>query len=159
MRRSTFSFASIAALAVVLLTTQHALALSPVQAEAEWIDVLSVGVDTNGLIVIVCRGIGEAHVADGTHRAPATGVVFKDGKIVSVSGREEYGVEEVTIGGDGEIILLSSETATEKASPHILPDGEYEVSGRLSHDPIRESSASGFRIRGGAMVNVRVGRS
>ena len=158
MQRSKCSRAAVAALVLVALTPPQAPAMAAVQAEASWIDVLSVGIDANGLIVIVCRGIGDAQFADGNYRGPGAGVVFKGGTIVSVSGRDSFGVDEVTIGDEGEIILLSSETAADKATPYILLDGEYRLNGGLGRDRTRKTSATGFRIHNAAIVSALVVR-
>ena len=159
MHRSRCPFAAVATLAITLLTLAQVPPAAAVQAEAGWIDVLSVRIGANGLIVIVCRDVGDVHLADGNYRGRGAGVVFKDGTIVSVTGRESYGVEEVTIGDEGEIILLSTSTATGRAGTDTLLDGEYRSSGGPGTDRTRTTFATGFRIRDGAIVSALVGRS
>lgn len=153
MHRLTYRLIGAATLLIAMAT----LALAPAATatgQAMWIDVLSVKIDANGLIIIVCRDIGDVLVADGTHQGRGVGVVFKDGAIVSVTGRNAFDVERVSIGDiKGEIALYSPETASDKASPYILPDGDYRLEGRLGREQTRRPLVTGFRIRSGAIAS------
>lgn len=151
MRRFTDSTTSLLFLAVVTL----AMAPGPsgAQSHEDWVDVQSVRVDANGLIVIVCRGVGDASFADGSYKSRDSEISSKGGTIVSMgSGDQQYGVEEVTMGRDGNLVLHSVQTAGDKASPNLLPPGEYRFDGERGDDATRTPVVTGFRVRKGGVV-------
>lgn len=119
---------------------------------------------------MIARGIGEVRFAEATYHGSSNRVVFEDGTIVSVEGRDSFGVEEVTIGTretsvdgksgyEGAIILMAKETAADAATPNLLPDGEYRLeqsrsAGRARDKFAQKPLATGFEVRDGKIVTV-----
>ena len=133
------------ALVIALVALQSAPAAA--QREDAWIDVLSVRLEANGLIVIVCRDIGEVQFADGTHQTESKiEVVFRGGRLVSVTEREAFIADSFFLADDGKVMMKVEE------GEKPFPDDDFRLQ-ETRGDRGRERRATGFRVRDGNIVS------
>ena len=137
---------------LALVIALVALPYEPAAAQREdaWIDVLSVELDANGIILVVLKDIGELKLADGIHQSDGKiEVVFRDGRLVSVTDRDAF-VDSFFLADDGTVMMK-----VEKGEKPF-PSGDYRLQESRRRNQGEERRVIGFRVRNGNFVSVIV---
>lgn len=133
-----------------------ALALIPLsgaigaQERDAWIDVLSVQMDANGLIIIVCEGFDELKLADGTRATnDKVEAVFEGGKLVSLTENERH-VDSFFLAADGAVMMKVEE------GERPIPDGYYRLDSSRRSGTGKDPRVTDFRVSNGNVVSAHV---
>ncbi len=136
-------------IALVALPYESAAA----QREDAWIDVLSVDLEANGVILFVLRNVGEVKPADGTYQSDdKIEVVVRNGQLVSVTDREAF-VDSFFLADDG-AVMMKVEKGEKSEKP--FPDGAFRLQDTRRRSGGGERHVTGFRVRSANFVSALV---
>ncbi len=106
--------------------------------------------DADGLIIIVCRELGELKVASGTFEAGrALEAVFRSSRLISIRAGGLTS-ESFRVADDGSLMMEVGK------GERPVPDGTYRLGRTRRGGEGRDLHVSGFVVRGGTVVSAQV---